>query len=130
MRHGGAGMRHKRMKREIGCKTENRACGACGERFRPKRSWQKQCSQKCRQRIYPAEKDSGCRVLRGVSQAFVNYLDCRIPAGLLVNVLGFRPWRTSLDQSSKPLMSNPLHGLMASNSAIPIPSNRNAFGSG
>src|SRR5215467_13424959 len=40
----------------VECKTENRACGACGGRSRLKRSWQKQCSQKCRQRIYLERK--------------------------------------------------------------------------
>jgi uncharacterized OB-fold protein len=27
-------------------------CGACGRLFRPKRTWQKQCSARCRQRAY------------------------------------------------------------------------------
>jgi hypothetical protein len=27
-------------------------CNGCGGPFRPKRSWQKQCSQRCRQRGY------------------------------------------------------------------------------
>ena len=29
-----------------------RACSGCGRLFRPKRSWQKQCSARCRQRAY------------------------------------------------------------------------------
>lgn len=29
-----------------------RACETCGKQFRPKRSWQKQCSARCRQRAY------------------------------------------------------------------------------
>src|SRR5229473_5775232 len=29
-----------------------RACNGCGSPFRPKRSWQKQCSARCRQRTY------------------------------------------------------------------------------
>jgi hypothetical protein len=29
-----------------------RGCNGCGNQFLPKRSWQKQCSQRCRQRAY------------------------------------------------------------------------------
>jgi hypothetical protein len=29
-----------------------RPCSACGRPFRPKRTWQKQCSARCRQRAY------------------------------------------------------------------------------
>jgi len=32
--------------------VELQACDGCGNRFRPKRSWQKQCSPRCRQRVY------------------------------------------------------------------------------
>ena len=27
-------------------------CSGCGDKFRPKRSWQKHCRQRCRQRAY------------------------------------------------------------------------------
>lgn len=33
-------------------KSEPRVCGTCKSEFRPKRPWQTQCSQKCRQRAY------------------------------------------------------------------------------
>ena len=32
--------------------TMLRACSGCGREFRPKRTWQKQCSPRCRQRAY------------------------------------------------------------------------------
>jgi hypothetical protein len=32
--------------------SEVRVCQGCGEGFRPKRHWQKQCSPRCRQRAY------------------------------------------------------------------------------
>jgi hypothetical protein len=32
--------------------SDVRVCQECGERFRPKRTWQKQCSPRCRQRAY------------------------------------------------------------------------------
>jgi hypothetical protein len=32
--------------------SEVRVCQGCGEAFRPKRHWQKQCSHRCRQRTY------------------------------------------------------------------------------
>jgi hypothetical protein len=33
-------------------KIELHTCSGCGNQFRPRRSWQKQCSQRCRQRAY------------------------------------------------------------------------------
>lgn len=33
-------------------KTETRACNGCGREFQITRPWQKQCSQRCRQRTY------------------------------------------------------------------------------
>jgi hypothetical protein len=32
--------------------SDIRVCQECGEHFRPKRPWQKQCSHRCRQRAY------------------------------------------------------------------------------
>ena len=32
--------------------SDVRVCQGCGEGFRPKRHWQKQCSHRCRQRAY------------------------------------------------------------------------------
>jgi hypothetical protein len=32
--------------------SDVRVCQECGEHFRPKRHWQKQCSPRCRQRAY------------------------------------------------------------------------------
>ena len=35
-----------------GQETEARLCSPCGGEIRPMRSWQKQCSPRCRQRAY------------------------------------------------------------------------------
>ena len=35
-----------------GREIEVRPCSGCGSEFRPARSWQKQCSARCRQRAY------------------------------------------------------------------------------
>ena len=32
--------------------NEMRTCNGCKTEFRPKRFWQKQCKQACRQRVY------------------------------------------------------------------------------
>jgi hypothetical protein len=41
---------------EILPKKEIRACTACGRDFLVSRSWQRQCSQRCRQRAYIQRK--------------------------------------------------------------------------
>jgi hypothetical protein len=35
-----------------GWESEQRLCKGCGTHFHPQRTWQKQCSQRCRQRAY------------------------------------------------------------------------------
>ena len=36
---------------------QTRVCVPCGRKFRPGRTWQKQCSPRCRQRAYVERKN-------------------------------------------------------------------------
>ena len=50
---------------EIVSQSEKKLCSGCGREFWPARRWQRQCSQRCRQRVYVERRNVGAPLYYG-----------------------------------------------------------------